>query len=640
MDIDNVEVIEYIDNGFTGTNFERPAFQEMLDDIQCSKIQCIVCKDFSRFGREAIETGYFIDHVFPILQIRFISVDDDYDSIRFDGDTAGIDINFKYILHERYSRDLSLKVKSAKLIKMREGKNIVANAIYGYRKGNSGCWEIDEEAANVVKTIFQMALDGYPTAKIRNKIFADNIPTPREYSELKREKDITPSCMWTARMIRHILSNEQYIGTYVAGKQVSKAIGSHSKIHTDKKDWIMLPDWHPYIICKTMFHKVQDIMRRNNNSTTTKPLGNLLQDDVNRPRRSLMISGERKPNNPIYGYTKDKNGDLIVDEAVASIIRDIYLQASENVSVKEIRDTLTDKCYPVPSEHIKMSKGHDITPSCKWTNKSVRSILQNVQYTGAYVSGKILKDYNTGKKYHTAQSDWVIIPDQNPPIVSNETFDAVQKILTNNRHKRKNMQPQEYLLRGGILKCGCCGYALAYDSSNEPVFRCQHTQADTAAACHKMKVNVHEVDNAILQMIELQIQVMLGFDATNVRKIKHYEGQIISYKELLSKRIREQQHYYEEYIEQKISREEYLDYRKSNEMYLEKLNQQLSFLKSKKGTELNRKMVVATAKTLVNKSASPRELVETLIKRVSISPGNQLEVEWLIASGHTENEVL
>ena len=119
---DNSEILEFIDNGHTGTNFERPAVQELLTMVQAGKINCIIVKDLSRFGRNSIETGYFIERVFPLYHTRFISVSDDFDTANFKGDTGGIDIAFKYLISECYSRDMSMKTKSAKYAKMSRGE--------------------------------------------------------------------------------------------------------------------------------------------------------------------------------------------------------------------------------------------------------------------------------------------------------------------------------------------------------------------------------------------------------------------------------------------------------------------------------------------------------------------------------------
>ena len=116
------EIIEFVDNGYSGTNFERPQVQKLIEMVRENRIDCIIVKDFSRFGRNSIETGYFIKRVFPLFHTRFISLSDDFDSNRFKGDTGGMDVAFKYLINEYYSRDMSIKTKSAKYAKMQRGE--------------------------------------------------------------------------------------------------------------------------------------------------------------------------------------------------------------------------------------------------------------------------------------------------------------------------------------------------------------------------------------------------------------------------------------------------------------------------------------------------------------------------------------
>ena len=132
---ETAEIIEFVDNGYTGTNFERPQVQALIEQVRSSKINCIIVKDFSRFGRNSIETGYFIERVFPLFHTRFISVGDNYDSAQLHGETGGTDVAFKYLMNEWYSRDMSIKTKSAKYAKMQRGEYQSKICPYGYRKG-------------------------------------------------------------------------------------------------------------------------------------------------------------------------------------------------------------------------------------------------------------------------------------------------------------------------------------------------------------------------------------------------------------------------------------------------------------------------------------------------------------------------
>ena len=463
MEIPNAEILEFVDNGYSGTNMERPAVQELLDLVRSGGVNCICVKDFSRFSRSAMDSGYFIERIFPLFQVRFVSVNDSFDSADYKNDTGGIDVAFKFLMHDHHSADLSKKVKSAKRIQMLRGENIVKNAVYGYQKNDEGKWEPDPIASETVKNIFYMALDGLPSAVIRDKLCESACPTPREYVEMKRGKDIAPACRWETRAVNNILSTVQYIGSYVSGKQESTRIGSHSKIHTDKCDWIIIPDSHPPIISKDVFTEVQSLVdTRLKSGTTEKPIRNVLAEDENRPRREKMVNGERLTSNVIYGYSKKADGTPEVDNVAAEVIRSIFDWTAQGLSFEEIRENLHSTKTPTPSEHISRNRGKVIVPKCRWTVKCIRNLLKNIQYTGAYVSGKILKDYETGKSYHTAESDWIIIPGKNPPVISGEVWSDVQAVLAERSESRRIMRPRDFLLRGKV-KCGCCNHALSYD---------------------------------------------------------------------------------------------------------------------------------------------------------------------------------
>lgn len=163
---DYAEVLEFVDNGYSGANFERPQIQELIGKVRENQIDCIIVKDFSRFGRNALETGYFIERVFPLFHTRFISVSDGFDSDRHKGDTGGMDVAFKYLISEYYSRDMSMKTKTAKYAKMERGEYQSTICPYGYRKGADGIMEPDPEAAAVVREIFRLAAQGNKTCGI------------------------------------------------------------------------------------------------------------------------------------------------------------------------------------------------------------------------------------------------------------------------------------------------------------------------------------------------------------------------------------------------------------------------------------------------------------------------------------------
>lgn len=262
---DDTEILEFVDNGHSGTNFERPAVQELLSMVQSGKIDCIIVKDLSRFGRNSIETGYFIERVFPLYHTRFISVSDDFDTANYKGDTGGIDVAFKYLISECYSRDMSMKTRSAKYAKMRRGEYQSMICPYGYKKGQNGRMEPNEETAEVVRKIFLWASEGSTAADITRKLYALNIPTPGEYRANKGKPiyDVSKTHgVWSNSTVIRILEDERYIGTYVIGKRSVKEIGSTRSRRKDESEWIKIPDHHPAIVSKELFEQANASMLR------------------------------------------------------------------------------------------------------------------------------------------------------------------------------------------------------------------------------------------------------------------------------------------------------------------------------------------------------------------------------------------
>ena len=264
-DIGNAKVLEFVDNGYSGTNFERPAMQKLLELVRAGQINCIIVKDFSRFGRNSIEVGYFMEKVFPVYGIRFISVNEGFDSKNHPGETGGLNVAFMYLLAEFYSRDLSVKSKSAKLIKMNKGEYQSKQCLYGYQKGADGRLEPDPETAPVIRLIFDLALEGKTSTQISKVLLERRICTPGEYRALKEHKkyDISRCCgIWQSSSIGRILSDERYAGTYIIGKRQVTEVGSTHVRLKDESEWIKIPDHHPALVSKEVFDQVQKTYRR------------------------------------------------------------------------------------------------------------------------------------------------------------------------------------------------------------------------------------------------------------------------------------------------------------------------------------------------------------------------------------------
>ena len=259
-DFDGAEVQEFVDNGFSGTSFERPAVQRLLALAQKGAVNCIIVKDFSRFGRNSMEVEYYLERVFPLYNIRFIALNDGYDSTQLRGDTGGINVAFKYLLNELYSRDLSIKYRSAKFAKFRRGEYQSKICPYGYRKSENGRMEPDEEAAETVQLIFTLAQQGLGAKQIVKALYDRNIPTPAEYKAAHgfSGHDIS-RChgIWHESTVARILGDERYVGTYVIGKREVTEVGGHKVRLKTEDQWVKIADHHPPIISREVFGQVQ-----------------------------------------------------------------------------------------------------------------------------------------------------------------------------------------------------------------------------------------------------------------------------------------------------------------------------------------------------------------------------------------------
>ena len=625
IDIPNTKILNFVDNGHSGVNMERPAVQEMLELVRNGCVNLIIIKDFSRFSRNAMDSGYFIEQVFPLLQVRFISVSDNYDSDDYLGGAGGIDIAFKFLMHEYYSADLSVKVKSAKHLKMKSGEHIVANAVYGYRKADSGKWEPDGVASEIVRKIYNYALDGFSPAQIRDKLCAAQIPTPQEYLELTRGKDILPTFLWGTRAVTRILTSIQYKGTYVSGKRESKAIGSSGKILHPKSEWTIIPNKHTPIITPEMLDSVQEIMKTFLRSEPT-------------PKTAKNCQSGFTPKEPVfcvlpYGYKFDRlDGNWRLDERAAKTVRRIFDLALQGVFEADIANILKVEQVPTPLEHIRIKNGKDIIPLFAWRPQGIRGILRNIQYTGALVNGKYaVKSDGSGQHYLRHESDWSIVPDRIPAIVSKAEFDSVASILAN--HGRC-YRTGSHLLRGNIVKCGCCRYTLAYFGHHiEPSYRCYHTHADPNADCHKMKINASLLDEIVLATIREKAHIVLDCaDLSKLRCKNDDEQKLDNCKSAIRQNAEERQLLYEKFVLGELDRDSYLKLKEDISARFDRLNVRLAAIKSEIETAKIDPRSVAAAKSALSETANNRELVETLIKSVRVYPDKRIDIDWKISS--------
>ena len=261
-------VSEKTDDGYSGVNFDRPAFQEMMDEIRSGKVNCVVVKDLSRFGRNYIEAGNYIERVFPFMGVRFIAINDSYDSLDKNQSDSLI-IPFKNLINDAYCKDISVKIRSQLEIKRKKGQFIGAFAVYGYLKDEEdhNRLVIDTYASEVVRAIFKWKLEGMSQGRIADKLNMQGVLCPMEYKislgmKVQTNFRVHKKAMWSPVSVTRILTNEIYTGVLVQGKSGTPNYKVKKVMPKDEEEWIRVEESHPAIVTKRNFDTVQRIMKR------------------------------------------------------------------------------------------------------------------------------------------------------------------------------------------------------------------------------------------------------------------------------------------------------------------------------------------------------------------------------------------
>lgn len=256
---------EYVDDGYSGANFDRPQFQMMLADIKQGIIDCVIVKDLSRFGREYIDSGMYIERLFPSLGVRFIAINDHVDSL--DDDRNDIILPFKNLMNDAYCRDISIKIRSHLDVKRRNGEYVSSFVTYGYMKSETDKHVIvpDPYAADVVRMIFRMKLNGKSHERIADYLNNEGILSPAEYKHsrgihIQDHFKTHEQAMWSAMAVRRILGNDIYIGVLTQGIRSTPNNKVKQSFIKEKKDWVRIEDNHEAIIDKHSFSVVQKLL--------------------------------------------------------------------------------------------------------------------------------------------------------------------------------------------------------------------------------------------------------------------------------------------------------------------------------------------------------------------------------------------
>ena len=260
---DNFRIYDiYADNGETGTKFDRPEFNRLMEDIRTGSVDCVVVKDLSRFGRNYMEAGALLETIFPYMNVRFIAVNEHYDSLSETAQDNSLTISVENLLNDLYAKDISKKINSAYLENFKQGNYMGAYAPYGYLRSPDNCHRfiIDSETAPTVKKIFEMKANGETYQGIANYLNKEGIESPSNYKYrigILRDKRFAAEKPWLAGVVKSMLSNQCYIGNIVQGKKRCRNSTNNKMVAMAENDWFISENMHKPIIDRDLWDKVQ-----------------------------------------------------------------------------------------------------------------------------------------------------------------------------------------------------------------------------------------------------------------------------------------------------------------------------------------------------------------------------------------------
>lgn len=365
----NIKIYNYyIDDGFTGTDFNRPGYQKMLEDIRDKNVNTIIIKDLSRIGRNYIEVGNFIDEIVPLYSLRFISINDNVDSYTNPNSMKTLEIPFKNLINESYAKDISKKIRSSHVIRKQNGDYIGVIAPFGYMKSNDDCHKliIDPDAAEIVKRIFDLALKGLSRQEIIKELNELHIITPGTYLRNKRNFKGGSICdEWNLKILDNLIKNEIYIGNLVQGKRKRISHKVHNLVANAEEDWIRVENTHEPIIDKKIFLQVNDNLYKRNNLINNKGALHVYSGHLKCPNCGAALSRCTRGRDKSVFYTcssykhkKECSKHYIAENTLNELVLSIFNQYINIVCdiESQINEVLNSSKLKYDNEIIKIKR--------------------------------------------------------------------------------------------------------------------------------------------------------------------------------------------------------------------------------------------------------------------------------------------
>ncbi len=297
------EIVEYVDDGYSGTNFDRPGFKKLISDCKKRLIKTVVVKDLSRLGRDYIDVGDYLEQIFPVMGVRVIAIHSNYDSNNYIGNTMDLEMSITNLVNTLYVRDISKKYRSCLRTKWKQGVTTCGRPPYGYKKSENKEWIIDEPAAKNVRFIFEKARQGWSTNMIASRLNELEVLTPGQYRELGRNwnKVVTDNeWLWDTHKVWDILKNYSYTGALVHGKTVLISVGSKSRRNADPTEIFIKENVHIPIVSKEEFEEAQLIFPNKGKRGIVRDAGFSLRGKIKCGNCNLNMGYDAKGTGKIY----------------------------------------------------------------------------------------------------------------------------------------------------------------------------------------------------------------------------------------------------------------------------------------------------------------------------------------------------
>lgn len=449
------ELREYavrVDDGFSGSTFERPSFQKMIEDVKAGRTDCIVVKDLSRFGRNYLDAGEYIEKIFPFLGVRFIAVNDHYDSL---GDKKASDdliIPFKNLINEAYCRDISVKIRSQLEIKRKNGQFLGSFATFGYLKDeqNKNKLVVDEYAADIVRDIFKWKLEGVSPQDIADALNKLGVLSPMEYKRSLGMKFTTSfktntKALWSAGTVIRILKNPIYTGVLVQGKETTPSYKVHKRITKDESEWVVIEDGHEAVITKIDFNSVQKILKLD---TRRSPDGEAVQlfsgmvfcgdCGASMVRKTVPAGGKKYVYYVCSAHKQDKScsphrmRDTVLEGIVLDSLKQHIREVVDMSELIEITDTAPLRTAQAQKIQRQLDKKHE---EYEKLQKLLMSLYENL--TDSIIDRE---------EYARLKQSFALRADE-----TEKQMDALREILTDiQNHGTENAWTDEFIKRQGL----------------------------------------------------------------------------------------------------------------------------------------------------------------------------------------------